>query len=160
LLNINLLNEGLNYFKSLFIPPGEVNHLLRKFNSSEIAQSENAAQILKRNEISLKDFINLKFFDGENLIGQIRKNNSVMNQIEIELKYEGYIKRQNDDVNKFNAGEEETIPVNFDFSKIKSLSKEAIEKLNKVKPNSLGQASRIAGVTPSDISILSIYMKG
>ena len=160
LLNINLLNDGLNYFKSLYIPPGEVNEFLRNSNSSEIAQSENAAQILKRNEISVKDFIKLKFFDEEKLICQIRKNNPVMNQIEIELKYEGYIKRQNDDVNKFNAVEEEAIPGNFDFSKIKSLSKEAIEKLNKVKPASLGQASRISGVSPSDISILSIYMKG
>jgi tRNA uridine 5-carboxymethylaminomethyl modification enzyme len=158
LLNINLISEGIKYLKSLYIPPDGVNGYLKKVCSSEISQTENAAQIIKRNEVSLNDFINLKFFDENNLVQNIRVNKSVLNQIEIELKYEGYIKRQNDEVAKFNSSEEDAIPGNFDYGKIKSLSKEAVEKLNKVKPNSLGQASRIAGVTPSDISILSIYM--
>jgi tRNA uridine 5-carboxymethylaminomethyl modification enzyme len=160
LLNSNLVNDGLNYFNTLYIQPSEINLYLKKVNSSEINQSENAARIIKRNEVSLIDFANLKYFDNNNLAAQLRNNKSVLNQIEIELKYEGYIKRQNEDVQKFNASEGEEIPDNFDYSKIKSLSKEAVEKLNKVKPNSLGQASRIAGVTPSDISILSIYMNG
>lgn len=84
----------------------------------------------------------------------------VVEQIEIELKYEGYIARQTDQIEKFDRYEEQKIPLDFDFGKIKSLSTEGREKLAKVKPESLGQASRISGVTPSDISVLMVYLKG
>ncbi len=160
LLKQQLISDGIQFFNSTFIPPAEINDYLNRMNSSEIAQSENAARIIKRNEVNLKDFIELDYFNGDSLITQLRNNKEALNQIEIELKYEGYIRRQNEQVDKFIESEEDVIPANFDFNKIKSLSTEALEKLNKVKPNSLGQASRIAGVSPSDISILSIYMKG
>jgi tRNA uridine 5-carboxymethylaminomethyl modification enzyme len=155
-----LISDGIKYFKSTFIPPLEINLYLNKVNSSEIFQSENLAQIIKRNEVSIKEIIELNFFSDNKLIKELARNEDALNQIDIELKYEGYIKRQHDEIAKFNESEQEAIPDNFDFNKIKSLSTEAREKLNKIKPHSLGQASRIAGVTPSDISILSIYMKG
>jgi tRNA uridine 5-carboxymethylaminomethyl modification enzyme len=75
------------------------------------------------------------------------------------LKYEGYIQRQYEAVARLEKYEETKIPLNFDFAKIKHLSTEGREKLNHVKPRSIGQASRISGVTPSDISILLIYLK-
>jgi tRNA uridine 5-carboxymethylaminomethyl modification enzyme len=80
-------------------------------------------------------------------------------QTEIELKYDGYIIRQYEAVSKLERYEDTKIPLNFDFGKIKHLSTEGREKLNKVKPRSIGQASRISGVTPSDISILLVYLK-
>lgn len=155
-----LISDGINYFKSVFIPPDEVNEYLNRINSSEILQPENAAQIIKRNEVSTRDLISMRYFNDNILVSKLRENEEAMNQIEIELKYEGYIKRQNEQVENFVENEQALIPDSFDFGKVKSLSTEALEKLGKVKPRSLGQASRISGVTPSDISILSIYMRG
>ena len=83
-----------------------------------------------------------------------------MNQIEIELRYEGYIQRQFEQVENFEKSESVEIPEVFDFNKIKSLSTEGREKLAKIRPVSSGQASRISGVSPADISILTVYIKG
>ena len=83
-----------------------------------------------------------------------------MNQIEIEIKYKGYIDRQTVQIESFVRNEEIRIPADFKYEKIKSLSTEAVEKLSRIKPNSIGQALRIAGVRPSDISAIMIYMRG
>jgi tRNA uridine 5-carboxymethylaminomethyl modification enzyme len=155
-----LITEGLCYLKKTFISPAEANEYLRENNSSEIAQSECASQLLKRNELCIYSFIKLDCFGENGLVDKLRNDKEALSQIEIEIKYEGYIKRQDEQVEKFNESENEVIPDGFDFSKIKSLSNEGREKLSKVKPRSLGQASRIAGVSPSDVSILAIYMKG
>ena len=80
-------------------------------------------------------------------------------QVEIDVKYDGYIKRELDQINKSAKFESFEIPENFDFSSIKSLSTKGKERLRKVKPISIGQASRISGVTVSDISVLSVYLK-
>jgi tRNA uridine 5-carboxymethylaminomethyl modification enzyme len=82
-----------------------------------------------------------------------------LEQAEIELKYEGYISRQYEAVAKLEKYEDSKIPINIDYQKFKHLSTEAREKLSKFKPRSIGQASRISGVTPSDISILLVYLK-
>ncbi len=79
--------------------------------------------------------------------------------MEIELKYEGYIKRQSETVERLEKYESANIPLNLNYLTLKALSAEGREKLNKVKPRSIGQASRISGVTPSDISILLVYLK-
>ena len=159
-----LTDEGIKYFKSAHIPPSQINPYLNEINSSEITQSENLAQIIKRNNVKLNDLLKLDFFKetlaGNGLIEEIKNHKEAANQIEIELKYEGYIHRQNEQIENFSNSEATEIPDRFDYDKIKSLSTEAREKLNKIKPRSLGQASRIAGVTPSDISILTIYMRG
>jgi tRNA uridine 5-carboxymethylaminomethyl modification enzyme len=81
-----------------------------------------------------------------------------LEQGEVELKYDGYIQRQQDLIDKMEKVESTTIPLNFNFSNLISISAEGREKLNKVKPRSIGQASRISGVTPSDISVL-VYLK-
>ncbi|RPI18304.1 MAG: tRNA uridine-5-carboxymethylaminomethyl(34) synthesis enzyme MnmG [Ignavibacteriae bacterium] len=155
-----LINEGIKYFKSAHLQPAAVNDFFLSNNSTPTSQSENTAQMIKRNEIKLKDFIQIDAFNDNNLIAQIRSNNSVIEQIEIELKYEGYMKRMYDQISSFNSAETVHISENFDFSGIKSLSTEAMEKLKKVKPSSLGQAARISGVSPSDVSILAIYLRG
>jgi len=160
LLKQELMTAGLNYFKNTYIPANKINAYLQIIDSSEISQPENAAQIIKRNEVNLYDMLQLDYFKGNPLVDNLKSNKEAVRQIEIEFKYEGYIKRQNEQIEKFNDTEDEGIPADFDYLKIKSLSTEAREKLNKIKPLSLGQASRIAGVSPSDISILSIYMRG
>ena len=83
----------------------------------------------------------------------------VIHEVEIELKYEGYIKLQEEQVQKFKKLEEKLLPDEIDYSKIKGLRIEARQKLNKIKPNSVGQASRISGVSPADISVLLIYLE-
>ena len=155
-----LINEGLTYLKSSFVPPGEMNGLLKESGSSEISHPENAAQLLKRNEIDINKFFELNYFGDNHIAGELKENPEALRQVDIELKYEGYIKRQNEHVANFNQSETVEIPDKFDYDKIKSLSNEGREKLSKVKPRSIGQASRISGVSPSDVSILTIYMKG
>lgn len=155
-----LIDEGLTYLKSSFISPGEMNGLLKESGSSEISHPENAAQLLKRNEININKFFELNYFRDNPIAGELKENPEALRQVDIELKYEGYIKRQNEHVANFNHFETVEIPDKFDYNKIKSLSNEGREKLIKVKPSSIGQASRISGVSPSDVSILTIYMKG
>ena len=155
-----LISEGVNYFKSNFASPKDVNDYLVSKGSPELKQSDRLSQIIKRNETSLKDFINIPAFESIPLLERIKLRPEIIEQIEIELRYEGYITRQAEQVEAFNKMESVEIPEKFDFNKIKSLSTEGREKLNKIRPRSIGQASRIAGVSPSDASILSIYIKG
>ncbi len=86
-------------------------------------------------------------------------DDKALEQVEIELKYEGYIKRQVDMVNKLERYEDSKIPLTLNYQTLKALSTEGREKLNKIKPRSIGQASRISGVTPSDIAVLLVYLK-
>jgi tRNA uridine 5-carboxymethylaminomethyl modification enzyme len=159
LLKKIMITEGIDFLKSNYIPPNSVNEFLRIHNSSEIQHPESCAQFIKRNELSINDFLELDFFKENDLVSRIKSNAEVLNQIDIELKYEGYIKRQKEQAENFAESESVEIPENFDFKKIRSLSTEAREKLNRIKPRSLGQASRIAGVSPSDVSILTVYMR-
>jgi tRNA uridine 5-carboxymethylaminomethyl modification enzyme len=155
-----LISEGIKYFKSNYISPRNVNPYLESVNSQPVKQSDSLSQIIKRNETTLSEFLKLECFKENNLLHEIRQNTEVMEQIEIELQYEGYIARQTEQADNFNKIESVEIPEDFDFNKIKSLSTEGREKLNKVRPRSIGQASRIAGVSPSDTSVLSVYIKG
>lgn len=155
-----LINEGIKYFKSNYISPRDVNPYLESVNSQPVRQSDSLSQIIKRNETRLEDFLNLECFSENELLAQLRGNREVMDQIEIELQYEGYIARQAEQAENFNKIESVVIPEDFDFNKIRSLSTEGREKLNKVRPRSIGQASRIAGVSPSDTSVLTVYIKG
>ena len=88
----------------------------------------------------------------------MRENNDAIVQAEIQVKYEGYISREQENALKLNRLEEVKIPPQTDFSSLSSLSAEAVEKLTEIKPTTIGQASRISGVSPSDISILLVYL--
>lgn len=154
-----LIKEGIEFLKNNTISPNIVNSFLEKSDSPKILQNEFCSNIIKRNGIETKEF--LKLLSSENsLIYRILDNIKVLEQIEIELKYEGYIKRQNEQAEHFKKNEDIIIPEKFNYDKIKSLSTEALDKLKKIKPKSIGQASRIAGVNPSDISAILIYMRG
>ncbi len=155
-----LIKEGIAYFKSIYAPPKDVNEYIASTGSPIIPQSDLLSQIIKRNETNLSDFLAIPYFAENDLVHKISQRTEIVNQIEIELRYEGYIVRQAEQIESFNKMESAEIPEKFDFNKIKSLSTEGMEKLNKVRPRSIGQASRISGVSPSDASILSLYIKG
>jgi tRNA uridine 5-carboxymethylaminomethyl modification enzyme len=154
------IQEGIKFLYSNTIKPGNINEMLTKNNSSPIGQNEFLANLLRRNEVSIKELFSLEIFNGNNFVNEIRNNDEVLNQIEIEIKYEGYIKRQNEQVEQFNRTEDLKIPADFNYDRIKSISSEALDKLKRIKPLSIGQAGRIAGVRPSDISAVLIYMRG
>lgn len=155
-----LAEDSIAFFKSTYVAPKEVNEYLESVGSPALKQSDSLSQLIKRNETRLADFLELGYFNDNPLITELKQNAKAMEQIEIGLRYEGYIQRHREQVENFDKVEAIEIPENFDYTKIKSLSTEGREKLMKVRPRSIGQASRIAGVSPSDTSILTIYIKG
>jgi tRNA uridine 5-carboxymethylaminomethyl modification enzyme len=153
-----LISAGIEFFNTKRIKPAEINSFLQNINTSEISEPELISKIVKRPEIKLAELIdNLK--SEEEIVNKIRLDAKAVEQIEIELKYDGYISRELDLIEKIDRLEDTKIPLDFNYKDLKQLSAEGREKLNKVKPRTLGQASRISGVTPSDISILLVYLK-
>ncbi|NPA93949.1 MAG: tRNA uridine-5-carboxymethylaminomethyl(34) synthesis enzyme MnmG [Thermodesulfobacteria bacterium] len=132
-------------------PSNEVNQWLSSKNSAPLKQGISAKELLKRPEISLRDLCGF--------LGVGIPDDDVSDQIEIEAKYQGYIRRQEEEVEKFKKWESVPLPRDLDFSKIPGLSKEIVEKLSRVRPESLGRASRISGVTPAALTAIQIYLK-
>jgi tRNA uridine 5-carboxymethylaminomethyl modification enzyme len=128
---------------------------------SEIDSSETISKLCKRPEVSLSEILRFVNTTEENRLfsDELITNDLALEQVEIELKYEGYLKRQDDMINKLEKYESTRIPLTLNYQNIKALSAEGREKLNKVKPRSIGQAQRISGVTHSDIAVLLIYLK-
>ncbi|QJC32239.1 tRNA uridine-5-carboxymethylaminomethyl(34) synthesis enzyme MnmG [Enterobacteriaceae endosymbiont of Donacia versicolorea] len=154
-------NEKLNNIEKLYqkIKNFNINYdnkrKIKKLNSllkNPIKEKLNGISLLKRSEINHKNLIKLKIFDFN------IKNIEVIEYIETELKYKGYIKRQLELIKKQKKNENTLIPIDIKFNDIKSLSNEAKDKFYFYKPYTLGQASRIPGITPADISILLIYL--
>jgi tRNA uridine 5-carboxymethylaminomethyl modification enzyme len=133
-------------------PTKENNEILQQWGSSSLKKDASLQEILKRPEVHLK---HLFAFDRslENL------PKSVQDQVEIQVKYDGYIKRQMEQIERFIRLEDVNFPEDFDFSSVIGLSTEVMEKLKKIRPYSLGQASRISGITPAALSILMINLK-
>jgi len=159
-----LVNEGIKLAEALSMRPADVNSCLERLGADKISENEKLSKILKRPEVSLAGLLELESVRtstlGASLLGEDdRLCRESVEQIEIELKYNGYIVRQREQVDKFEGYESQRIPEDTDFSGIRSLSTEGKEKLSKVRPSSIGQASRISGVTPSDISVLMVYLK-
>jgi tRNA uridine 5-carboxymethylaminomethyl modification enzyme len=153
-----LIQSGIEFCSNTKISFKNLNEFLTEKGSSLVDSSETISKICKRPEIKLRDILNSNGFNSE-LVQSILKKDKVLEQIEIELKYEGYIKRQFETIEKLERYEEVKIPLTLNYFNIKQLSTEGREKLAKFKPRSIGQASRISGVTPSDISVLLIYLK-
>ncbi len=159
-----LVNEGIKLAETLSMRPADVNPYLERLGADKISENEKLSKILKRPEVSLAGLLELESVRtstlGASLLGEDdRLCREAVEQVEIELKYNGYIVRQKEQVDKFEGYESQRIPEDTDFSGIRSLSTEGKEKLSKVRPSSIGQASRISGVTPSDISVLMVYLK-
>jgi len=148
--------EIVNYFTETSILPDEINPILKAKNSSEINQSVKSQMILSRPNIEMKDFLSINKFN--NFIIEKKFNNTSIEQAEIQIKYKGYIEKEQENVNKMNRLEYVKIPSDFKYESIKSLSIESLQKLNKIRPETIAQAGRISGINPSDISILLIHL--
>ncbi|MCH8496803.1 MAG: tRNA uridine-5-carboxymethylaminomethyl(34) synthesis enzyme MnmG, partial [Balneolales bacterium] len=140
------------------IRPETINSYLESANTSPLKQPVKLSTVITRPQVSLRALIEN---DDELLskVSQITTNADVVDQIEIQLKYAGYIEKEYEMVEEVNRQENLRIPDKINYNAIKSLSNEGVAKLSKVKPETIGQASRISGVSPSDISILMVYLK-
>ncbi len=153
LIKEKAIKREIERLKNTKIPPtNKVNEWLRAHGSSPIQNPTTLDKLLKRPEIKYKDL-----FEIDENIKETPED--IGYQVEIEVKYEGYINRQKSQVEQFRRMEDKKIPDDINYEEIKGLKKEAIEKLSKIRPISLGQASRISGVTPSDIDVLLIYLE-
>ena len=137
------------------IEPDEVNAYLEGSGTSPIKQKVKLSSILARPQVSMDSILHNENFEQFELT---KYSKDCLEQAEIKIKYDGYIVREKEMANKLNRLEEVKIKADFDYSKLSSISSEAREKLNKIKPETIGQASRISGVSPSDISVLLIHM--
>ncbi|AVM50641.1 tRNA uridine-5-carboxymethylaminomethyl(34) synthesis enzyme MnmG [Capnocytophaga sp. oral taxon 878] len=150
------VSDFITYIKELSVTPEEVNPILEKYDSSAMKQGDKLQKVLSRPDVTLADFEHLKSvaeYLATHTLSEEEKTCA-----EVEVKYAGYIEKERNNADKLNRLESVRIPDNFDYDKIVSLSFEGREKLKKIRPTTLSQASRISGVSPADVSILLIYM--
>jgi tRNA uridine 5-carboxymethylaminomethyl modification enzyme len=152
----NESEKMVNFFKETSISPEEANPILEAKESSVMAQSDKMFKVFSRPQIELDDF--MKFDKVKNYVAENDLDKEIIEQAEIQVKYSGYIEKERNNAEKLIRLEDIKIPENFDYNKIKSMSIEAKQKLSKIRPVTISQASRISGVSPSDISVLLIYM--
>ncbi|MFY0600952.1 MAG: tRNA uridine-5-carboxymethylaminomethyl(34) synthesis enzyme MnmG [Cyclobacteriaceae bacterium] len=147
-------SQIINDLKQKKYKQQDINPKLAELNSAPVKDKSSLHQLLKRPDLSISDILNLT--EDETFINKY--GSEVLEQAEIQIKYETYIDREKQNSDKMSSLENHKINPEFDYEKITSLSSEAREKLLKIKPSTLGQASRISGVSPSDVSILMVYM--
>lgn len=146
----------VSFFRENSIQPDEINPAIEEREGTPLKQSSKMDSVLKRPEVHLSDF--LKLDRVKDVVDQNEINKDELEQVEIQLKYEGYIQKEKDNADKLKRLENLKIPKNFDYSQLKSITIEARQKLEKLRPETIAHASRISGVSPADISILLIYM--
>ncbi len=147
-------NNALRFFENESFSPDEINPTLEKNGSSSITQKTRIGKVLSRPQIKIDDLLKL------NSVAEKTKNirKDGLEQAEIQIKYNGYIARENETVKKLTKLEGIRIPDEFDYNKLAAISSESREKLSSIQPTTIGQASRISGVSPSDINVLLIFM--
>jgi tRNA uridine 5-carboxymethylaminomethyl modification enzyme len=146
----------IDFIEKLSVKPDQVNPVLDKYKSASINQSMKLNKIIARPNVCLTDFLFLESLSV--LVNDLNIDREVFEQAEIHIKYAGYINKEKNNADKLHRLEHIRIPDKYDYSQIKSLSYEAKEKLDKIRPVSISQASRISGVSPSDISVLLVHM--
>jgi tRNA uridine 5-carboxymethylaminomethyl modification enzyme len=147
-----------SFLRETRLSPLEASRLTEKKRGRAVHESEELYQFLKRPEIALEDLIDLPAAQRDERMIALRGDAEARERVNIEVKYEGYLKRQDDQIRHFEKNESIQIPDDFDFSSLRSISNEGREKLEKVRPRSIGQASRISGITIADVSILMINL--
>ena len=142
------------FLKELSLKPNVINPILEENESNPVDQAYRASQILTRPNINLEKLSKIE------IIGNKTREYSeeIQEQAEINIKYKGYIEKEKENVAKLQRMENIKIPDDFDFSKVASLSSEALQKMNNIRPKNIAQASRISGVSPADINVLLIYL--
>jgi tRNA uridine 5-carboxymethylaminomethyl modification enzyme len=152
-----------NFIKTFSANHDEINFYMATVSENPFNQKDSLYQVLKRTNTQISELLKLEsikhfeFVKNFNLLDN-RMKKEVLEQVDIQTKYDGYINRQNEQIRKFEQLEFLIIPEKYDFNKLKAISTEGREKLNKIKPQSIGQASRVPGVTSSDISALIVYL--
>jgi tRNA uridine 5-carboxymethylaminomethyl modification enzyme len=146
----------VKFFEDTSILPEEVNGILEERGSSPMRQSDKMFKVFSRPQITLNDM--KSFSKVASYIEENELEREVLEQAEIKVKYAGYIAKEKVNADKLSRLENIKIPTNFDYNKLKSLSYEAREKLSKIRPATISQASRVSGVSPSDISVMLVYM--
>ena len=147
--------EIIGILENKKLEPEEVNNYLENKSSALAQQKVKAAQVLLRPEVTLKSMTNAisAIQDQLNVF-----SDEALEQAEIQIKYQVYLDKEEEMVKKMRLLEEQIIPESFNYENVSSLSNEARQKFKKIKPQTLGQASRISGVNPSDVQILMVYM--
>ncbi|MBZ9786917.1 tRNA uridine-5-carboxymethylaminomethyl(34) synthesis enzyme MnmG [Psychroflexus sp. CAK57W] len=146
----------VDFFKNQSVTTDEINPILEEKNSSKVDQQGKLFKIFARPNITMQDMRKLKSV--ENFVKEHDLDNEVLEQVEVQVKYAGYIEKEKLNADKLNRLENVKIPEHFDYSLLKSMSFEAREKLTKIKPRTVSQASRVSGVNPSDVSVLLVHM--
>jgi len=146
----------ISFFSKTSIPPDDVNPILENKASAKVKQSLKMSKVLSRPNITMQDFLSYK--PVADYVAEHDLDSSVLEQVEIQIKYAGYIAKEKAQADKLTQLDHVPIPKEFDYDKVKSLSIEARQKLTKIKPVTIAQASRISGVSPSDLSVLLVYM--
>jgi len=137
------------------VEPGMVNGMLEEIGSASLTEKTRALKLLLRPNIGLKEITKL-VPELNSLLADV--DELTREQVEIQIKYDTYIEKEQEMVKKMASLEELAIPETFNYDKLTSMSTEARQKLTKIRPQTLGQASRISGVNPSDVQILMVYM--
>ena len=146
----------VSFFRETSVNPEEINPLLEANNSASVKQSGKMFKIFARPNMTMEDM--RKIESVEKYIQEHQLDHEVLEQTEIQVKYAGYIEKEKNNADKLHRLENLKIPSDFDYMKLKSMSMEAREKLNKIQPKTVSQASRVSGVSPADISVLLVYM--
>lgn len=146
----------VEFFKNQSVTTDEINPILEENNSAKVDQQGKLFKIFARPNITMQDMRKLESV--ESFIKKHELDNEVLEQVEVQVKYAGYIEKEKLNADKLNRLENVKIPEHFDYSLLKSMSFEAREKLTKIKPRTVSQASRVSGVNPSDVSVLLVHM--
>jgi len=146
----------VQFFKDTSVTPEEANPVLESKNSATVKQQDKMFKLFARPNITIDDV--RKFESVERYIQEQNLDTEVIEQTEIQVKYSGYIEKEKNNADKLNRLENLKIPAGFDYSKLKSMSLEARQKLKDIQPVTISQASRISGVSPNDISVLLVYL--
>lgn len=144
--------------RSTSVRPEVINEYLERMGTSPISQSERISKIALRPQVSLQDILDTSSMNS--LVEEHDGLESIVEMVEIDLKYAGYIDRENELIHKVNQMEALRIPEDLNYALVTNITIEARQKLSKIRPENLGQASRISGVSPSDVSVLMVYLKG
>jgi tRNA uridine 5-carboxymethylaminomethyl modification enzyme len=155
-----LIQEGIESLENISLKPNPgMNESLTTLSSSDLKQKCTLSDLLRRPELSIDSFSSLPVSDKELEVIDGLKASPVKEEIELRVKFKGYIDRQNEQVARFKKMESVLLPKDLDYRSLSGLSNEVVEKLTKIQPLSLGQASRISGITPAAISVLQVHLK-
>ena len=149
-------NAFVQFFRNTSVGPEDINPILESIDSALVKQSDKLFKAFSRPKVTMGHMMQLESVSS--FVEENKLNREVMEQTEIQVKYSGYIQKEKNNADKLHRLENVKIPDNFDYSKLKSLSFEAREKLEAIRPVTISQASRISGVSPSDISVLLVFM--